>query len=70
VPVIQVGENSQRGTLPADDIDAFLTGDAAADEAALVRLVSQVAQREYTPVAMVQGAVDFQFTRGLLGVTT
>jgi altronate dehydratase len=70
VPVIQVGENSQRGVLPADDIDTFLSGDATADEATLVRLVTQVAQHESTPVAMAQGAVDFQFTRGLLGVTT
>jgi altronate dehydratase len=70
LPVIQAAESSQRGTVPGDDIDLFLSGDARADEAALVGLLVRVAQREVIPAAMTQGAVDFQFTRGLLGVTT
>ena len=70
VPVIQAAESSRRGILPADDIDLFLTGQTTDDEAALVRMIGQVAERTLTPVSMLQGAVDFQFTRGLLGVTT
>ena len=70
LPVIQVAETGQRGKLPADDIDFFLTGNARADEAELLRAIVRVAQRELTPVSMAQGSVDFQFTRGLLGVTT
>jgi altronate dehydratase len=70
VPVIQVAEPNERGTIPAEDIDLFLVGDATADEAALVRLVVAVAQQAHAPVAMAQGFVDFQLTRGLLGITT
>ncbi len=81
--VIQVAEPAQRGTpldrlgalsssngLPADDIDAFLSGDAATDEAALLSLIAAVAQRDRIPVANAQGFVDFQLTRGELGVST
>ena len=70
LPVIQVAESRERGTLPADDIDAFLSGNAATDEAALKKLVVSVAQRELVPAANAHGFVDFQLTRGLLGVTT
>jgi len=70
LPVIQAAETSQRGVVPADDIDLFLSGNADEDEATLVRQLIQVAQRETVPVSMAQGSVDFQFTRGLLGVTT
>ncbi len=70
LPVIQVGEADQRGTLPADDIDAFLSGEAGADEIALQRLIMAVAQREQTPAVTTQGFTDFQLTRGLLGVST
>jgi hypothetical protein len=70
VPVIQVAEAKQRGIVPADDIDLFLAGDVDADLANLARTVIAVAQRERVPVAMAQGFVDFQLTRGLLGLTT
>ncbi len=70
IPVLQVAEPSERGTLPADDIDAFLSGDALADDTALQKLLVAVAQHEIVPVANAHGVVDFQLTRGLLGVTT
>ena len=72
IPVIQVAEPADRDTttLAAEDIDAFLSGDAAQDEAVLSEWIAAVAQRERVPVALAQGFVDFQFTRGLLGVTT
>jgi altronate dehydratase len=70
LPVIQAAEPDQRGRLAADDIDLFLTGEADADEAALVQMLAAVAQHEHTPAATAQGFVDFQLTRGLLGVTT
>jgi altronate dehydratase len=68
--VIQAAEPSQRGVLPADDIDVFLRGDARADAATLTEFVQAVARRNRVPVANAQGSVDFQLTRGLLGVTT
>jgi len=70
VPVIQAAEPIERGTVPGDDIDLFLSGDATADRTALIALIVAVAQREHTPAAVAQGFVDFQLTRGLLGLTT
>lgn len=70
VPVIQAAEATERGTVPADDIDLFLSGAAAADRTALMALIVAVAQREHTPAAVAQGFVDFQLTRGELGLTT
>ena len=68
--VIQVAESSQRTAIAADDIDFFLSGEAASDQAALERLLADVAGGERTAAASAQGFVDFQFTRGLLGVTS
>jgi len=48
----------------------FLTGSALEDQAALETLLIAVAELQRTPVANAQGFVDFQFTRGLLGVTS
>jgi altronate dehydratase len=70
LPVIQAAELSQRGRLPTDDIDVFLSDESGEDEATLTRLLVAVAQRTQTPVANAQGFVDFQLTRGLLGLTT
>jgi altronate dehydratase len=70
IPVLQVAESSQHGVIPGDDIDAFLTGDTAADEAALQQLVIAAVRREQAAAADRNGSVDFQLTRGLLGVTT
>lgn len=70
LPVIQVAESSQHAVVAAEDIDLFLTGNAAEDQAQLEKLLVAVAERTRTPVANAQGFVDFQFTRGLLGVTS
>jgi len=70
LPVIQVAEAAQRGRLPADDVDAFLSGEATADEEAIIRLLVAVAQRDHTAAVNAQGFTDFQLTRGLLGVST
>jgi hypothetical protein len=70
LPVLQVGEPHRRGVLPADDIDQFLTGDELSDLATLRQAIVDVAQRSRIPVASAQGFVDFQLTRGLLGLTT
>jgi hypothetical protein len=36
----------------------------------ILKLVLEVASRRYTPRLLEQGNVDFQITRGLLGVST
>ncbi len=70
LPVLQIAEPHRRGVLPADDLDLFLTGDEPADLATLRQALVDVAQRTRVPVANAQGFVDFQLTRGLLGLTT
>jgi altronate dehydratase len=70
VPVVQVAEAAARATIAADDIDAFLAGAAAADAALLLRLLGEVCSGRRAAVASAQGFVDFQLTRGELGVTT
>jgi altronate dehydratase len=70
VPVVQVAEATARREIAADDVDAFLGGDAVADAALLLRLLGEVCGRERAAVASAQGFVDFQLTRGELGVTT
>ncbi len=70
LPVIQAAEPHQRGRVAAADVDVFLSGDAVADEATLTLLIIAAAQQDRTPVANAQGFVDFQLTRGLLGLTT
>ena len=70
LPVIQVAEAAQRGVIATDDIDWFLTDHADEDQVTLEKLLVAVAQRELVPASNAQGFVDFQLTRGLLGVTT
>ncbi len=70
LPVIQVAEPQRRGVLPADDIDLFLSGEPERDAAILTEWIAAVIRRERTPAASAHGFVDFQLTRGLLGLTT
>ena len=70
LPVIQVAESSRRGVIPAADIDLFLTVHADENAAALTELLVAIAQHDRLPAVSSTGSVDFQFTRGLLGVTT
>jgi hypothetical protein len=68
--VIQIAESAQRGRLAPDDLDLFLTEDSAANLTALETLLVAVAERTHTPAATAAGSVDFQLTRGELGVST
>ncbi len=70
LPLVQVAEPAERSRIPGDDIDLFLSGDASADVIAIIARLAAVAQREQAGVASAQGFVDFQLTRGLLGLTT
>jgi altronate dehydratase len=70
LPVIQVAEPSQCAFLAPEDVDLFLTGNAIRDSSAIETLLVAVAELKRTPVVNAQGLVDFQFTRGLLGVTS
>jgi altronate dehydratase len=68
VPVVQVSatEAMERyGT----DLDLLLEGAPASWNEQLLGLVKQVVEHAYVPKLYQQGNIDFQFTRGLLGVS-
>ncbi len=73
VPLIQVASTSDSPFTTAyrEDFDLVLDPEmeVSAVLAELVRLVAAVASREYTPKLFAEGNVDFQMTRGLLGVS-
>jgi altronate dehydratase len=52
-----------------DDLDLVLSGDPATWLDQLAGRILGVASRNYTPRLTAQGNTDFQFTRGLLGVS-
>jgi altronate dehydratase len=70
LPVIQVAEAGSGRAIAAEDIDGFLSGEAAADAALAASLVAGVASRQMSPRAAALGFTDFQLSRGLLGVST
>jgi hypothetical protein len=70
LPLLQIAE---AGVLPPGaraDVDLVLGGDALAGERDLRRLLAGTVQGEYMPAANAGGFVDFQLSRGLLGVST
>ena len=70
LPVVQVAAPGALATTALVDVDAVLTGDVAVDAATLRGLLVATVQRERQPVANAGGFVDFQLSRGLLGVST
>jgi hypothetical protein len=68
LPLIQLAEAGFSGSVA--DVDLVLTGDASRDDRALVVLLHSALQGESAPVANAGGFVDFQLSRGLLGVST
>ncbi len=70
LPTLQIAGPTARGQLALEDIDLLLEGDPKTDFDQLRKLLLATARREYTPVATVGGFLDFQLSRGLLGVTT
>lgn len=68
-PLLQTSSDPETIRNHADDLDILLEG--APDEwtERLLDSVSAVASREYTPKLFGAGNTDFQFTRGLLGVS-
>ena len=70
LPVLQVAARSVLPAAAAQDVDVILHGDVTIDEAVLLRVLSDTVQGGYTPVASAGGFVDFQLSRGLLGVST
>ena len=68
LPVVQIASDPEVIARYTDDLDLALTPDGDWAAAILATLLS-VASREYTPRLNARGNTDFQFTRGLLGVS-
>ena len=69
IPVLQVAADPAVGAQFGDDLDVVLGTDAETWTEALLRAILGVAGREFAPKLNVRGNTDFQFTRGLLGVS-
>ena len=69
LPMLQTSVEPSVHALYTSDLDLLLTGAADANAARIIGLLSETASRNYRPVAMRQKNTDFQFTRGLLGVS-
>jgi altronate dehydratase len=70
LPVLQIAEAAPAAGLAPADLDLTLTGDPATDLATLQTLLIATAEGRHVPAANATGCVDFQFTRGWLGVTS
>jgi altronate dehydratase len=69
VPVLQVASEPSMQLAYANDLDLSLTGNPTAWTEQILDRCKQVIEHSYTPRLFQQGNVDFQFTRGLLGVS-
>jgi hypothetical protein len=70
IPLLQISSDPE--TLEKHggaDLDVLLEGDPDSWPGQMLRAVATVASREYTPRLFEAGNTDFQFTRGLLGVS-
>ena len=69
IPLLQASSDPETLRKHADDLDVLLEGDASEWTERMLEAVAAVASREYTPRLFEAGNTDFQFTRGLLGVS-
>jgi hypothetical protein len=53
----------------AEDLDVLLEGDPSGWNEQMLETIAAVASRAYVPRLFEAGNTDFQFTRGLLGVS-
>jgi altronate dehydratase len=71
IPLLQVGSEGNIDSRYSASIDILLSGesDSATSENELLKLVCDTAAGEYAPRRWVDCNIDFQVTRGLLGVS-
>ena len=69
VPVVQVTTSAAVQKEAGEDVDLVLANDPAQWQAELFSLITRLLEHSYTPKLYQQGNIDFQLTRGLLGVT-
>jgi altronate dehydratase len=69
IPLVQASSDPETLERYAEDLDVHLEGDPSGWTERMLETVAAVASREYVPKLFEAGNTDFQFTRGLLGVS-
>jgi altronate dehydratase len=69
IPMLQVTDQPTVHNSYGPDLDLWLSGDASAWPTAILERVAAVAEHAYAPQLYQLGNIDFQVTRGLLGVS-
>jgi altronate dehydratase len=69
IPLLQASSDPETLRKHGEDLDVVLEGDPASWTEQMLEAVAAVASREYVPKLFGAGNTDFQFTRGLLGVS-
>lgn len=69
IPLLQASSDPETLHNHADDLDVLLEDDPSSWADQILHAVAAVASREYTPRLFAANNTDFQFTRGLLGVS-
>ena len=72
IPLVQVTTDETTGSIYEEDLDVVPSSDDWSPESfssQMLDVILQVASRQYTPKLYGKGNTDFQFTRGLLGLS-
>ena len=69
IPVLQTTAEERAASTYGDDFDAILNADPKRNADALLNAIIAIASRQHAPKTPSIGNTDFQFTRGLLGVS-
>jgi altronate dehydratase len=69
IPLVQISSDPETSEKYVEDLDVELEGNSTLWTEQMLEAVAAVASREYTPRLFGAGNTDFQFTRGLLGVS-
>nr|MBA3635249.1 UxaA family hydrolase [Rubrobacteraceae bacterium] len=69
IPLLQASSDPETREKHAEDLDVLLESDPSGWTDQMLEAVAAVASREYVPRLFEAGNTDFQFTRGLLGVS-
>jgi altronate dehydratase len=69
IPLLQASSDPETLERHAEDLDVVLEGNRSYWTEQMLEQISAVASREYVPRLFEAGNTDFQFTRGLLGVS-
>ena len=69
IPLLQASSDPETLEKHAEDLDVLMEDDPSNWTEQMLDTVAAVASREYTPKLFEAGNTDFQFTRGLLGVS-